>query len=142
MSTDGSPLYSVGSPIHSTRCLPDLCPEFVDKFQHPGNIHHLLPGLQLGNTFTRLPEFLNLPAADVVSFLTLLRLSYLTCGPRSTWPVVLKTIVKDSALYFIVVFTSHSAGVLFMTVNTVSAKRSSENVFNLTFNYSPVARLA
>jgi hypothetical protein len=60
---------------------------------------------------------------DVASFLTLLRLSYLTCGPSSTWSVVLKTMIKDSALYFVVVFMSHSLGCLFMTLNTVSAKK-------------------
>jgi len=69
-------------------------------------------------------------AYNAASFLTLLRLSYSTCGPRLTWPVVLKTMVKDSALYFIVVFTSHSTGVLFMTLNTTNVRHSSLAVVN------------
>ncbi|KAF9790363.1 hypothetical protein BJ322DRAFT_380751 [Thelephora terrestris] len=70
-------------------------------------------------------------AYNVASLLTLLRLSYLTCGPSSTWPVVLKTMIKDSALYFVVVFTSHSLGCLFMTLNASSVKTSSYAVVNV-----------
>ena len=65
---------------------------------------------------------LNLLTTDTALFLTLIRVSYSTCGPRSTWPTVLKTIMRDSALYFLGVLASHSLVALFMILNPVSIK--------------------
>lgn len=55
-------------------------------------------------------------AFDLVSFATLIRMSYLTCGPTSTWPTILKTIMKDSALYFLAVMGSHSLVLLYIII--------------------------
>jgi hypothetical protein len=63
---------------------------------------------------------LNILTTDTVLLLTLIRVSYSTCGSRSTWPTVLKTIMRDSALYFLAVLASHSLVALFMISDPVS----------------------
>lgn len=68
---------------------------------------------------------------NTVSFLTILRLSYSTCGPRSTWPVILKTITKDSLLYFLVVLVSHSLVVSLMALNLSRMEHNSFAVVNV-----------
>ena len=65
---------------------------------------------------------LNLLMTDIALFLTLIRVSYLTCGSRPTWPNILKTIMRDSALYFLAVLASHFLVVLLMMLNPVSVK--------------------
>jgi hypothetical protein len=55
-------------------------------------------------------------AYDAISFLTLIWLSYSTCGARSTWPTILGRIVKDSAIYFFAVLSSHLLVVLYIIV--------------------------
>jgi len=55
-------------------------------------------------------------AHDTLSFLTLIYLSYSTCGPTSSWPTILRTIMKDSALYFLAVLASHLLVVLYIII--------------------------
>ena len=74
---------------------------------------------------------LNLPMTDTLLLLTLIWVSYSTCGPRSTWPTILKTIMEDSALYFLAVLASHFPVALFMILDPVSAKKCG-NCLNLT----------
>ena len=50
----------------------------------------------------------NPPTTEILLLLAVLTLSYFACGARSTWPTLLKTLIKDSALYFLVVIISHS----------------------------------
>ena len=65
---------------------------------------------------------LNLPTTDVSLLLILIRVSYSTCGKRSTWPTVLKAIVRDSGLYFLAVLASHFLVGFFMVLDPVSTK--------------------
>ena len=69
-----------------------------------------------------LSAFLNPPTADIVLLLTLVQISYLTCGLRSTWPTILKTMINDSVLSFLAVLASHVPMALFMVSGPVSVK--------------------
>lgn len=63
---------------------------------------------------------------DAASFLTLILLSYSTCGPRPTWPTILRTMLKDSALYFLAVLGSHLLVVLYIIIVPVSSEAREE----------------
>ena len=62
----------------------------------------------------RLVGVLKPPTTDIFFFLTVIWFSYLMCGPRSTWPTLLRALVNDSVLYFLMVLISHSLMVLYM----------------------------
>lgn len=75
-------------------------------------------------------------AYDAVSTMTLLLLSYLACGPRLDWPTILKTIMRDSALYFVAILASHFIVVLFLIVD-----RNNERYFSTIGIQPPLAQI-
>ena len=73
--------------------------------------------------------FLNPPFIDIVSFLALIRFSYSTCGRSSTWPTILRKVVKDSALYFLAILGAHLVAALIIAVTlAVGPKAMNEEV--------------
>ncbi|KAF9790362.1 hypothetical protein BJ322DRAFT_1104022 [Thelephora terrestris] len=61
-------------------------------------------------------------AYDAVSFLTLIRFSYSTCGRSSSWPTILRTVMTDSALYFLAILGSHLVVILVIVIAPSSVK--------------------
>jgi len=57
--------------------------------------------------------FLKFLTTDVVLLLAVITLSYSRGGPRPFWSALVRTLVNDSALYFLVVAVSHSLTALF-----------------------------
>ena len=102
-----SPPNSTTYPMVLVWLLSFLPYESYGKIHLSNNLLLLFLGLWSGRTSPGPTVFLNPPITDIVSLLTVIGLSYSTCGQRSTWPTLLRTLVNDSALYFLVVLASH-----------------------------------
>jgi len=99
--------HSVGPPFHAGCHFLDLHDASQDHSGVPGVLRLVFRSLWSGIPPLDSLRVSKLSPTDTVLFLTVIGSSYLTCGPRSNWPNLLRAIVRDSGLYFLVVFFSH-----------------------------------